>query len=542
MMEPAVGGKYDPAAGRRTKQRRCPGEFGSGGDGEVIAVDMARMIFVTGFARGGTSWLRDCIAFHPDVGKIPGEMVLFRDHSADREGIARQIEQAIIKKEVSGPYYVNKAPANAPHVGHACRLFPESKFIFIIRDPRDVFISHKRGKQKWMGGENSRVAGCMKKTRLYYEGYLQARDEPNILLVTYEQLHQDFHATIKVVFEFIGLRIDKTLVDACYEKNNFWNLASRNVEDRDKGRRKGVVGDWVNFLTHREEAWYHKQRYWRDFMAQFGYDWRKVTYESILKAMKEGGVIPMTEDMILEGQLHPDRPSLILLHDIDLLTTPESRQGVLDIARIEGELGMASMFDFLPLDDARYQPLQPRDIVEIIHQIRELSPRSGIGLHLNATERFFPIDAPEADESHELIPEAIACLHHQIEQYREHGIEFRLATAHGYGRRDLEPNNASAVFRTELGRRGIRMFDKDVRRGINKRVTHKARLDDVGGALSVRLFPHAGRVDDAESYRRFPGGSVIHFLIHPGNYPIHKPLTLGLRMNRLPRTAVRAGA
>jgi len=110
-------------------------------------MDMRKMVFVTGFARGGTSWLRSCIASHPDIEKIPKEMVIFRNCN-DRKEIERIIDQAIQEHGLKAPFYVNKAPANAPYVGKACRLFPEAKFIYIIRDPRDVFISHKRGNQK----------------------------------------------------------------------------------------------------------------------------------------------------------------------------------------------------------------------------------------------------------------------------------------------------------------------------------------------------------------------------------------------------------
>ena len=155
-------------------------------------MDMRTMIFVMGFARGGTSWLRNCIAFHPQISSIPHEMVVFRDHAGDRDAIINEIEAEVTKEGLTGPYFVSKAPANAPFAADGCRLLPESKFIFIIRDPRDVFISHKRGKKEWMGGENSRVDGCMKKTHSYFEGYLKAKAQQNILLVQYEHLHR-FH-------------------------------------------------------------------------------------------------------------------------------------------------------------------------------------------------------------------------------------------------------------------------------------------------------------------------------------------------------------
>jgi hypothetical protein len=150
------------------------GKKGSGH--QVTTSVMHRMVFVTGFARGGTSWLRNCLAFHPDIAKIPVEMVLFREHGSNTQAIENEIEAALEKYHLDAPHFVNKAPANAPFVGKACRLFPETKFIFIIRDPRDVFVSHKRGNQKWMRGANSTIQGCLEKTEKYFKEYAEDKD------------------------------------------------------------------------------------------------------------------------------------------------------------------------------------------------------------------------------------------------------------------------------------------------------------------------------------------------------------------------------
>ena len=493
---------------------------------------MNRLIFVTGFARGGTSWVRDCIAFHPDIEMIPKEMTVFRDLRKDRHAIECAIGEAIQDNGLTKPQLVNKAPANAPFVADACRMFPESKFIFVIRDPRDVFISHKRGNWEWMGGRNKTVAGCMQKTETYYEGYRKAADCRNLLLVRYEDLHQDFHAEMDRIYRFVGAHADQQLLDACFEKHNFVARTGRRREDRDSPRRKGVVGDWVNFIKPSEVRWYKRHTFWKRFMKSRGYGWAAMTYESILQAMIDAGVHVMDEEDVLNIRLQPDRPSLLLLHDIDLLHTVAQRQSVLTLARIEGQLGIASAFNFLPLDDSRYQPLAPESVVEIAHEVRRLAPRAVIGLHLNATERFLPASMPEAPFDHPLVTQALEYLHEQIDAYAAHGIRFRMGTAHGYGRREKEPNNASQPFRDALGQRGIRLIDCDLRRKLNRKAASKARINDVGGSLSAHLMPNNGRLDDPETFAAFPPGSVIHMLFHPGNYDVTQPLTLGLRTNR----------
>jgi hypothetical protein len=490
------------------------------------------MVFISGFARGGTSWLRDCVAFHPDIGKIPGEMLAFRDLDKRRD-IEALIEGEIAKNDLSSPYFVNKAPANSPHIAKACALFPEAKFLFIIRDPRDVLVSHQRGNKGWMRGTNSTIDGCMMKIRAYYEGFEQAKDCKNLLLVTYEQLHQDFHATMRLVYQFIGVTCDDEFLDGCFKKNNFVAAAGRRQEDRDDARRKGVVGDWANHLSAKEVGWYQQDPYWSTFLRRHGYRQEPITFESILAAMKTSAVHCLAESEILDGKLRADAVNALLLHDVDELRKQDTRESVLATAQIEADHGMFGVFNFLPLDDVRYKGVKPNEIAKLIDGLRSRNPRIGIGLHLNAAERFFPAKMADVGNDHPDVAKAIRYLHQQVDDYEKIGIRFRFATAHGYGRGKKRPNNRDCgIFTEELAKRGIALWDTVLRSAIDGSASHVAVFHDVGEPLAIKRMPHAGRVDDPESYRRFPVGGLVRFLSHPGNYDIRRPLTLGLRFNQ----------
>ena len=500
---------------------------------------MNRMIFVTGFARGGTSWLRTCIASHPEIQMIPREMPLFREHHSNRQAVEQAIDKAIRDNDLTGPWFVNKAPANAPFVGKAARTFSESKFVFIIRDPRDVFISHKRGNQKWMGGRNSTVSGCMDKTQRYYEGYLDAADLSNVLMVTYEQLHQDFHATMESVFQFIGVDTDKAMLNRVFKKNRFWSVASRHQEDRTSGQRKGVVGDWVEFLTTGEQRWFKENSYWVEFMADHGYSWEYPSYDKIFQAMQEANVHFISENDLIDQRFDSNGLNVFVTNDIDLLNK-RSVRSVLDAAALVSRLEISAVFYFLPLDDPRYSALRSKQIVELIKQIHQIGPHLSVGLHLNAAERFFPASAPDSDNDHPDIVKVVAYLHEQVDTYENHGITFRTATAHGYGRRKKRPNNRDTpVLTQELAKRGILMWDTRLRQDFIHRHQHYATCTDVGGAVSFLRMPNNGSPLDPETYQCFPPGSAMHVLIHPGNYDVNRALTLGIRSNTPNRTDIR---
>ncbi|MBN1554033.1 MAG: sulfotransferase [Phycisphaerae bacterium] len=501
-------------------------------------MDLSQFIFVTGFARGGTSWLRNCIASHPDVMGIKGEHTVFNRFRDDRKAIKEYLSDLMAEQKLQGKRFVEKSPANAPFIDLACRTIPEAKFLFIIRDPRDVLISHQRGTEAWMGGVNSTIEGCMGKIRKYFEGYLRAETAENLMLVSYEQLHQDFFRTMERVYTFLGLPTNTDVLQNTFDENNFWKVASRHRERRDMPERKGVIGDWINYLDPQDRQWFEQEPWWSDFMREYGYTWETPTFEAIFDAMNQARVRYVSEEQLLDHRLEPDAVNVLVTHDIDLLDATRAGS-ILEAAEIEGKLGVPAIFYFLPLDDPRYAKMPPGKTIDILHQIRQLNPQAAVGLHLNAAERFFPTDRKDVDDDHPDVALAVEYLHEQVSAYERYGITFRTATAHGYGRRKALPNNRdSLIFTEELHKRNIQLWDRDLRPAIKRNASHIWFYSDIGGAVSVHDMPVSGTIDDPDTYRRCPSGSLLHCLIHPGNYPFGRSLTLGLRTNVIHRGKV----
>lgn len=496
-----------------------------------MASTMNRMVFVTGFARGGTSWLRDCIGSHPDVAVLPRERVVFRDLK-DPQAIRRYFETETAELPAEAHFIVNKAPANAPYIGFAAQSFPESKFIFIIRDPRDVLVSHQRGTQDWMKGANSTVDGCMKKIETYFRGWLGAKDLNNVLLIRYEDLHQDFFVTMETVFRFIGAKTTPDTLQKNYQANNFQAQTKRsNVEDRAAARRKGVIGEWAVNLSESDKDWYKRSKFFVNFMKDQSYHWKLNTYENIIQAMREANVNFLTEDDLHQFRFEPGRVNVTIQHDIDHLNEEWCIRSVRRTAEIDAKYGVASAFNLLPVDDRRYQPDGQKNVKELVQCIRSRAVKSYIGLRVNVYEKFYSPDAPEVTEDDfSLRQEVEAYLEQVIDDYRKIGISFRTAKAHGYGIGNKIPNNrGTSLVAERLSNHGIALFDVVLSPKIKNHVSMSAAITDMGGTLKPIMLTSRFELTDPRLYTSLPPGTFMRFVTHPGNYPVDEPSTVVMR-------------
>ena len=129
------------------------------------------VIFISGFARGGTTWLRKALSHHPDIAEIRSE-INFNNQLSKRRLNAQNIQRLLLDRlgDIEGDYkkIAFKAPANTLVLNKMAKILPNSKFIFILRDPRDSYNSHLCGNQEWLtAGSNATIDGCMKTKEIY---------------------------------------------------------------------------------------------------------------------------------------------------------------------------------------------------------------------------------------------------------------------------------------------------------------------------------------------------------------------------------------
>ncbi len=136
-------------------------------------------IFIVGAARSGTTFLAEALRRHPDVLYLrePNELWLYghETHPSDllrREDVTEEIQAYLIHhlstllRAAGKQRLLDKTPHNSLRIGFLHAIFPDAKFIHIIRDGRDVALS---AAIQWRGGRTaahrSRLSRMLRKAR-----------------------------------------------------------------------------------------------------------------------------------------------------------------------------------------------------------------------------------------------------------------------------------------------------------------------------------------------------------------------------------------
>ena len=277
-----------------------------------------RFLFVSGSHKSGTSWLAHMIGGHEAI-KLPRQELWLFGHPASLAGIVNEsvnswldlptVSQqfndekarlnavnAVIRGAIRGAisaavgdvsnisYIGDKTPAfYALSAEELFKVFPDACFIHIVRDPRDVVVSHHYHAyrlEEWSFFSEPDVArerakrvlaneeigadlldlGAVKRLgrdwRKVQLGGARAKElyDSKYLECTYETLSADPEATIAGIFKAIGVNSDSALVENIVGKFSFKSMSrGREVGQQDASSffRKGIVGDWQNHFNEK---------------------------------------------------------------------------------------------------------------------------------------------------------------------------------------------------------------------------------------------------------------------------------------------------
>jgi hypothetical protein len=261
-----------------------------GSEAEATGIGAGDIVWIFGSGRTGSTWLasmmgelEDHAMWHePYVGEIFGTAYYIRawDRQREREGyiLSRAYEQVWLRSmrtfildgararypDAEG-YLVIKEPHGSIAAPLLMEALPESRMVFLVRDPRDVAASlldaHKQGSwtRKLTGKTEETLADTnpdafvrsaaemymrnMEKVKQAYDAF-----DGRKALVKYEHLRTDTVEELKRMYWRLGIPIAEEQLRRVVEKHDWENIPDKR-KGAGKSHRKASPGSWREDLT-----------------------------------------------------------------------------------------------------------------------------------------------------------------------------------------------------------------------------------------------------------------------------------------------------
>tara|TARA_B110000503_G_C7093676_1_gene390548 strand:- start:452 stop:1399 length:948 start_codon:yes stop_codon:yes gene_type:complete len=240
------------------------------------------MIFIGGCGRSGTTLLREMLNRHPNIFCGP-ETSMFglpfwpdnisKMWNIDEQKIFHQAQQADNLVEFAEQFYlsqselaakvrsVDKTPNNIRVIDKILTWFPNSRFIHIVRDGRDVACSLRHHpKQKIVDGNivpseiNRPISDCATRWLTDTSSGLVYRNHPRYCEVRYEDLVTNSASTLKKVCGFINEVYTDEMLEPNAGQSDDMDVGRlvNNQNSKDKISAKSV-GRWSQDMSSEEK-------------------------------------------------------------------------------------------------------------------------------------------------------------------------------------------------------------------------------------------------------------------------------------------------
>jgi len=255
-------------------------------------MDESRIFFAFGTPRSGTTWVQLLLNAHPGItcrsedqfeffvrrfGRMLtnyNKLIAELDRRAARQGaffLDDQDGYALLRTVVLRALHKAGSRTGSPHLGVKDngilerlalydQLFPRSRFLLIVRDPRDALVSawfrNLRMQPDFREQAGTVSRWVLNGSRSWARALAAVRRRGEQMgdrfsLVRYEDLHAEPGATARGVFEFLGADAAPEVVSTCLQATAFDRYSGgrgRGEEVAGDFFRKGEVGDWRNHV------------------------------------------------------------------------------------------------------------------------------------------------------------------------------------------------------------------------------------------------------------------------------------------------------
>jgi protein-tyrosine sulfotransferase len=255
-------------------------------------------IFVVGAARSGTTWVYDILTAHPAVAGAY-ETWLFTEKNGlgslftgahwptkpsglgrllGRDDLVvhvREFASSLLAHAVQPEHrhLIEKSPSHVYVMPMISEIFPNGRFIHVIRDGRDVSVSVRAAARSWMPGwRQSFGASIRSSSRAWRKAIRTARRDgaqfgDRYMEIRYEELRSAPEQGYARLFEFCGISCDQERLHRIIAATEF----TGNFRPNERGfRRAARVGDWKTHFNLKDRLIFNRTA--GDVLIDLGYE------------------------------------------------------------------------------------------------------------------------------------------------------------------------------------------------------------------------------------------------------------------------------
>lgn len=287
--------------------------------GDIAGLLTKQIFFVGGVVKSGTSWVQHLLNLHPQVScggeshfgdslfpRLKTALEEHNRHILDKAQNAFRYEVGeqpivygsdellhlfstaillLLRADARGKPVLaigEKTPGNLDAIDMLGNLIPGSKFIQVVRDPRDAAISAWHHNWRMNPPEVNKLAPTLAQfVKVFAERWaasvslglgFSAAHPDRYLDIRYGDLLAEPGPTLVRLCRFLGVDDSESVVRGCVEAASFERLSggrARGQENLGSFFRKGVTGDWTNYLDAETQA--HVIEKAGALMARYGF-------------------------------------------------------------------------------------------------------------------------------------------------------------------------------------------------------------------------------------------------------------------------------
>ncbi len=163
-----------------------------------------------------------------------------------------------------------KDNGNILHPFELQAMFPDARFVYLVRDPRDCALSWLRSPTH-TGGVAAAAGVWQREQRAALSAYALRNDALRIRLVTYEALISEPESVLPPLCEFLGIDFEAGMLeDHGGERSRQEAARLANWENLGKDIKRGNHGKFLEGLSRRQIRAIERQLAWE--MAVIGYE------------------------------------------------------------------------------------------------------------------------------------------------------------------------------------------------------------------------------------------------------------------------------